>query len=163
MLSVVQRKIAGCGRGWVRWDLKKSLPAKRNERWRTGFRWASAVLLLLSAGLIPGAARAHADEQPASKLRIEVTGVDANMSKPVANASVYLRWDEESGILHRKKEIELNFKTDQEGIVKVPEVPRRKILIQIVAPGWHTYGRYYDIAKDEEIIQIKLEKPPRWY
>ena len=107
---------------------------------------------------------AHADdEQPASKLRIEVTGVDANTSKPVANASVYLRWDEESGILHRKKEIELNFKTNQEGIVKVPEVPRRKILIQIVAPGWHTYGRYYDIAKDEEIIQIKLEKPPRWY
>jgi hypothetical protein len=101
------------------------------------------------------------DDEAVSKIRIEVTGGDA--SKPVANASVYLRWDEEGGMLHRKKEVELNFKTNQEGVVKIPDIPRRKILVQIVAPGWHTYGKYYDISKDEELIQIKLEKPPRWY
>lgn len=96
-----------------------------------------------------------------SRLRIDVTGVDAD--KPISNASVYIRWDETGGLLRKKKQAELDFKTNEDGSVKVPEVPKGKILIQVVAQGWHTFGKYYDIAKDEETIQIKLDKPPRWY
>jgi hypothetical protein len=57
----------------------------------------------------------------------------------------------------------MNFKTNQDGSVKVPEVRIGKILIQIVVPGWKTYGKWYVIEKEEETIQIKLEKPPHWY
>lgn len=96
-----------------------------------------------------------------SRLRIEVTGVDAD--KPINNASVYIRWDETGGLLHKKRQAELDFKTNEDGSVKVPEVPKGKILIQVVAQGWHTFGKYYDIEKDEETIQIKLDKPPHWY
>ncbi len=96
-----------------------------------------------------------------AKLRIEVKAGDEN--KAVGNASVYIRYDEPHGVFHRKKEIELNFKTNQDGSVKVPEVPRGKVLVQVVAPGWHTFGRWYVVEKDEEIIEIKLEKPPQWY
>jgi hypothetical protein len=96
-----------------------------------------------------------------SKLRIDVTGADSD--KPISNASVYIRWDETGGLLHKKKQAELDFKTNLDGSVKVPEVPRGKILIQVVAEGWHTFGKYYDVEKDEETIQIKLDKPPRWY
>jgi len=63
----------------------------------------------------------------------------------------------------KDKQAEENFKTNQDGTLKVPSVPRGKILIQVIAPGWHTYGKYYDIDKDEVEIQIKLDKPPRWY
>jgi hypothetical protein len=100
------------------------------------------------------------DEQPMAKLKIEVTG---NTGKPVAEASVYVRFSESGGLFHKDKLAEMNFKTNEDGTVKVPEVPQGKVLIQVVAKGWHTYGKWYDIEKEEETIQIKLEPPPHWY
>ena len=95
------------------------------------------------------------------RLRIEVvSGADG---KPIGNASVYVRYNESGGFLHKDKLAELNFKTNQDGSAKVPEVPQGKILIQVVAKGWHTYGKWYDIDTDEQTIQIKLDPPPHWY
>jgi hypothetical protein len=94
-----------------------------------------------------------------TKLRIMVTAND----KPVGNASVYVKYNETGGLFHREKLAEMNFKTNEDGSVKVPEVPRGKILIQVIAKGWHTYGKWYDIETDGETIQIKLEEPHHWY
>ena len=105
---------------------------------------------------------AKSDDEEELKIRISV--VAAETGKPVGNASVYIRFPEgKTFFTHKDKEAEMNFKTNQDGSVKVPGVPRGKILIQIVAPGWHTYGKWYDIEKDDEQIDIKLDKPPRWY
>jgi hypothetical protein len=126
---------------------------------------ALLVLLLAascSAMYAPGLA-AQNDKEPAAKekrngtsrLRIEVTGGDEN--KPVAEASVYLRFPKD-------KKAELDLKTSQEGIARSPEIPQGKVLIQIVAPGWKTYGEYHDISESEQTIQIHLVKPTtRWY
>jgi hypothetical protein len=95
------------------------------------------------------------------KLKIEV--VSAADGKPVGNASVYVRYNESGGFLHKDKLAELNFKTNQDGSVKVPEIPQGRILIQVIAKGWHTYGKWYDIDTDEQTIQVKLEPPPHWY
>ncbi len=94
------------------------------------------------------------------KLRIEVTGADG---KPVGNASVYVRFNEPGGFLHHDKLAELNFKTNQDGSVKVTDVPQGKILIQVVAKGWHTFGKWYEFNTDAETVQIKLDPPPHWY
>jgi hypothetical protein len=100
--------------------------------------------------------------EPATvKLRIEVTS--AADGKPVGNASVYVRFNESGGFLHKDKLAELNLKTNQDGSAKVPEVPQGKILIQVIAKGWHTFGKWYDIETDEQTIQVKLEPPPHWY
>lgn len=105
---------------------------------------------------------AKSDDAPESKLRVSVVAADTG--KPVANASVYIRFPEgKTFFTHKDKEAEMNFKTNQDGRVKVPSVPRGKILVQIVAPGWHTYGKWYEIEKDEEEINIRLDRPPRWY
>lgn len=108
---------------------------------------------------------ANKDEQKPSepsmtKLKIVVTGAE---SKPIGNASVYVRFNTSGGFLRHEKEIEMNFKTNQDGTVKVPEIPQGKVLIQVIATGWHTYGKWYDVEKDEETIAIKLEPPPHWY
>jgi hypothetical protein len=95
-----------------------------------------------------------------TKLRILVTG---NTDKPVANASVYVRYNVSGGLLHHDKLTEMDLKTNQDGSVKVPEIPQGKIMIQVVAPGWHTYGKWYDVDKSEQVISIKLEPPPHWY
>ncbi len=99
-------------------------------------------------------------ESATTKLRIVVT---AGEDKPIGNASVYVRFSTAGGFLRHEKQVEMNFKTNQDGSVKVPEVPQGKILIQVIAKGWHTYGRWYDVEKDEETIAIKLEPPPHWY
>lgn len=98
-------------------------------------------------------------DQGTTKLRIIVTGND----KPVSNASVYVKYNEPGGLFHHEKLAEMNFKTNLDGSVKVPEIPRGKILIQVIAKGWHTYGKWYEIETESETIQIKLEPPPRWY
>jgi hypothetical protein len=95
-----------------------------------------------------------------TKIRIHVT--DAN-DKPLSNASVYVRYYESGGFLRHEKLSELSFKTNQEGSVKIPPIPQGKILIQVLAKGWHTFGKWYDINKDEESVSIKLEPPPHWY
>jgi hypothetical protein len=104
------------------------------------------------------------DEKPSgsgtTRLRIQVTDP---RDKPVGNASVYVRYYTSGGFLRREKLAELDFKTNQDGSVKVPEIPQGKILIQVIAKGWHTYGKWYDIEKEEESVPIKLEPPPHWY
>jgi hypothetical protein len=100
-------------------------------------------------------------EDLTTKVRLVVTAGEAN--KPVGNASVYIRYLREGGLLHRSKDVEMNFKTNLDGRVKVPDLPRRKILIQVIAEGWKTFGKWYVLDKDEETIEIKLERPPHWY
>ena len=100
--------------------------------------------------------------EPATvKLKIEV--VAAADGKPIGNASVYVRFNESGGLFHHDKLAELNFKTNQDGSAKVPEIPQGRIEIQVVAKGWHTFGQWYDVDTDEQTIQIKLAPPPHWY
>ena len=47
--------------------------------------------------------------------------------------------------------------------MKVPAIPQGKIMIQVIATGWHTFGKWYDMDKEEESVAIKLEPPPHWY
>jgi hypothetical protein len=99
-------------------------------------------------------------QPPTTRLKIEVTDPKG---KPVGNASVYVRFNESSGVFHKDKLAELNLKTNEDGTVKVPDIPQGKILIQVIAKGLHTYGKWYDIEKNEETVQIKLDPPPHWY
>ena len=96
------------------------------------------------------------------KLRIVVTDP---ASKPVANASVYVRFYQDMGGLKHKQNLqELDLKTNQDGSVKVPpQLPQGKIQIQVIAKGLHTFGEWYDIEKDDQIVKIQLQEPPHWY
>lgn len=96
---------------------------------------------------------------PENRLTVEVTGGDAN--KPVENASVYLKTVEEHRI--KDKKTELSVKTNQEGIAHIPDVPLGRVLIQVVADGWKSYGHWYDISDPKQTISIHLERPPKWY
>lgn len=95
-----------------------------------------------------------------TRLKINVTNSE---DKPVGNASVYVRFNEAGGFLRHDKLAELSFKTNQDGSVKVPAVPAGKIMIQVIAKGLHTYGKWYDIEDETATIDIKLEPPPHWY
>jgi hypothetical protein len=94
------------------------------------------------------------------KLKIVVTNPKGN---PVANASVYVRYPKPGGLLHHDDLAEMDLKTNQDGSVKVPPVPRGKVQIQVIAQGWHTFGEWFDVEKDDQQVTIQLQEPPHWY
>jgi hypothetical protein len=96
----------------------------------------------------------------ASRITIEVKG-GAN-EVPVDNASVYVKYVEER-TLRKDKKLELNVKTSRDGVAHVPNAPMGRALVQVIAEGWKTYGRWYDITEEKQIIKIRLERPPKWY
>jgi len=95
-----------------------------------------------------------------NRIRIEVVGGDSDA--PVENASIYLKYVEERK-LRKDKKFELNVKTNREGVAHIPDAPLGKVLVQVIAEGWKTYGKWIEITDPRQIIKIKLEKPPRWY
>lgn len=95
-----------------------------------------------------------------TRITIEVKGGDGDT--PVENASVYVKFIEEHKI-KRDKKLELNVKTNRDGIAHVPDAPLGRVLIQVVAEGWKTYGRWFDITEPTQTIKVHLEKPPKWY
>ena len=96
----------------------------------------------------------------ANRIRIEVVGGDSDT--PVENASVYLKYVEERK-LRKDKKIQLNVKTNREGVAHIPDAPKGKVLVQVIAEGWKTYGKWVEITEPRQVIKVKLEKPPRWY
>jgi hypothetical protein len=108
----------------------------------------------------PNAKDDKSETPRSTRLRINITNSE---DKPVGNASVYVRFSEAGGFLHHDKLAELSFKTNEDGSVKVPAIPAGKILIQVIAKGLHTYGKWYDIEDATATIDIKLEPPPHWY
>ncbi len=95
-----------------------------------------------------------------NRLRIEITGGEKN--QPVENASVYLKFVEPRK-LRKDKKYEVNVKTNRDGIAQVPDAPQGQVLIQVIAEGWKTFGRWYDLDEPKPTIKIHLEKPTRWY
>ena len=131
--------------------------------------WQICTLILMALPALTTAMYAAQDQVPAPKkdqapapnnrLTIEVTAGDS--SKPVENASVYVKTIEEH--LIKDKKFEVNVKTNQEGVAHVPDAPMGRVLVQIVADGWKPYGHWYDITDPKQVIKIHLERPPKWY
>jgi len=95
-----------------------------------------------------------------SRITIEVTGGEKDT--PVENASVYVKYVEEHK-LRKDKKLELNVKTNRDGVAHVPNAPLGRVLIQVIAEGWKTYGRWYDITDTKQVFKIQLQRPPKWY
>lgn len=139
----------------------------KNIRVKKILLWGAAAVLLGVAGLRmqgQGSAQKPAPAKPSrvetgNRLRIEVSGGENN--KPVENASVYVKYVE-SGLLKDKK-VELNVKTNRDGVAHVPDAPLGRALIQVVAEGWKTYGRWYEVTEPQQNIKVHLERPPKWY
>ena len=97
--------------------------------------------------------------ESAARLTIEVSGGEKNA--PVENASVYVKYVEEH--LIKDKKFELNVKTNREGTAHIPDAPMGKVLVQVVAEGWKTYGRLFEVTDPKQTLKVHLEKPVKWY
>ncbi len=121
------------------------------------FLIVTAVVIVLGVGLI-GLAGAQDDDGPMSDLRFVVVR-DYN-GKPVRNAAVVLHPVNRKGKQSRGG---LELKTDGEGRTNIDGIPYGPLRIQVLAPGFQTFGEDYQIDKAEMLITVKLKRPGGQY
>ena len=124
-------------------------------------------LLILVMAIAAGGQEKSADpkakaDSDSKDVRLTIVVTAGENKKPVENASVYIRYVEERKLAKDKK-IEMNLKTSQSGVCHVPAIPAGKILVQVIAEGWKTYGEYYEASEADQTINISLVRPPKWY
>ena len=120
-------------------------------------RGMASVVALLALLIAAGPAGAGDDE-----LRLEVVVSAEETGKPIPGASVYVKYKEERFLRKDKKE-ELTGKTNEEGRAVVPGVRAGKVLVQVVAKGWKTFGQEYEVMGPKHTIEIKLKPAKKWY
>ncbi|MDP9263621.1 MAG: carboxypeptidase-like regulatory domain-containing protein [Acidobacteriota bacterium] len=111
-----------------------------------------ALLSLVLVSLL--AAVAGASDKPQANLKFVV--LKAHNGKPVRNASVVLHLVDKKGKQARGG---YQLKTDAEGKTSFDGAPYGKLRVQVLTPGFQTFGEDYDIDQPEVEFVIKLKKP----
>lgn len=91
---------------------------------------------------------------------LEFTVIRDNNGKPVRNAEIVLHPVDKDG---RQRDEGLELKTHEDGKCSINGIPYGKMRIQVIAPGFKTYGEDYDINQPNHDITIKLQKPAEQY
>ena len=101
-------------------------------------------------------------DPPMTKLQIEVK---THAGKPVDRASVVVRFIEGRSVAKFGKKIKTNWelRTNQEGIARIPPIPQGKILVQVIAKGYQTFGETVEVNEEAKTVQVKLNAPQQQY
>jgi hypothetical protein len=91
--------------------------------------------------------------------------VKTQSNKPVDNASVIVKFVQGRNMakLGKSNTLEWEMHTNQEGSVKIPPIPQGKILIQVIAKNYQTFGQTFDIDETEKTIDVRLNPPQSQY
>ncbi len=93
-------------------------------------------------------------EQKTASLNFQVVK-EAN-GKPVRNAEVVLHLLDKDG---KQLQAGLELKTHENGKAETSGIPYGKLRVQVIAPGFRTYGEDFDINQPNLEIMIKMQKP----
>ena len=88
---------------------------------------------------------------------LSFTVVKDRNGKPIRNAAVILHPVNKDG---KQEAGGLELKTDPEGKASINSVPYGKTRIQVIAPGFQTFGEDYDVRQPAHEFTIRM-KPPR--
>ncbi len=126
---------------------------------KKSFCIVSAVIVVLGFGIMErAAAQQDDDEGPMSDLRFVVVK-DYN-GKPVRNAAVVLHPVDRKGQQSRGG---MELKTDNEGRTNIDGIPYGSLRVQVLAPGFKTFGEDYEINKADMEITVRLKRPAGQY
>jgi hypothetical protein len=96
-----------------------------------------------------------------TKLTVVVTN---SSGRPVDRADVIVKFSGRSILkLGAKVRTSWEMRSSQEGVAHIPELPKGKILIQVIAKNYQTFGQTYDVSEDERTIEVKLNPPQSQY
>lgn len=118
------------------------------------------VTIGVAAGLLLGLATGRLAADDRDKVRLEISVSAETTGEPIKYATVYVKY-KQSRALRRDKEHTMTLKTNPDGKAIVPEVPEGRVLVQVIAPGWKTYGEFHEISGPKQVIEIKLKRPKK--
>ena len=112
------------------------------------------ALVLVAAGLWAG--------PPMTKLTIQVT---TEGGRPVDRASVVVKFVEGRSYVKLGKKIRTTYelRTNQDGQAQIPSIPQGKILVQVIAKGYQSFGQTFDVNEEEKTLEVKLNPPQNQY
>jgi hypothetical protein len=118
-------------------------------------RFAIVCLLsmLLPAAALAGKKPSESDQKTAS---VNMTVIRNSSGKPVKNAEVVIHLIDNHG---KAKQEGLELKTHEDGKAEASGIPYGKVRIQVIAPGFRTYGEDFSINQPNHEFTIKLQKP----
>jgi hypothetical protein len=121
----------------------------------------SVRTLFVSVVVLAGLA-AVALAAPMTKIHIVLKD---QAGKPVDHASVVVRFVQGHSVVKLGKAIRTTFelRSNQEGEANIPSIPQGKILVQVIAKGYQTFGKTFDVAEDEKTLEITLNPPQQQY
>jgi Carboxypeptidase regulatory-like domain len=104
------------------------------------------------------AAQQDDDDGPMSDLRFLVVK-DYN-GKPIRNAAVVLHPVTRKG---KQAMGGMELKTDNDGKTNIDGIPYGPLRVQVLAPGFQTFGEDYEIDRPKLEITVKLKRPKGQY
>lgn len=94
---------------------------------------------------------------PAEKTAsVNVIVVKNANGKPVKNAEVVLHLLDNHG---KQKQEGMELKTHEDGKAEATGIPYGKVRVQVIAPGFQTYGQDFTVDQPNLEITIKMQKP----
>lgn len=91
---------------------------------------------------------------------LTVAVMDAVKDRPVPKAAVTVHFVSGRRMLRMKKvRAEWNTKTNNKGLAELPEMPSGRVRLQVIAPGFQTYGDEFEISGKEQTVTVKLKRP----
>jgi hypothetical protein len=112
---------------------------------------------ILALFFLPVLLAAHASAQAST---VKVVVLKDDNGKPVRNAAVILHQVKQNG-KQAKGGIEL--KTDAEGKTESDGMPYGTLRVQVIAPGFQTFGNDYTINQLEQTVTVRLKRPQGQY
>ncbi len=124
-------------------------------------RFFVVLAVMVALGIVLGAPRGawaqdEDDEGPMSNMKFLVVR-DAS-GKPVKNAAVVLHPVKKNG---KQSMGGLELKTDEEGKTWIDGIPYGPLRVQVLAPGFQTFGEDYDIKQPETADYREAEEADR--
>ena len=117
--------------------------------------------LLFVPALLLGAFTACA-AVPMTKLNMVVK---TESGRPIDHASVVVRFVQGHSVVKLGKAIRTTFelRSNQEGEARIPSIPQGKILVQVIAKGYQTFGQTFEVTEEEKTLEITLNPPQQQY
>jgi hypothetical protein len=105
------------------------------------------------------AKRGRKYKAPPPTSHVEVTVIRATNSKPIENAAVIFH-----PLVDGRDSGNMELKTNEDGKAMIDLLATgSSVRVQIIAPGFQTYGEDYKVDKDNMAIEVKLKRPASQY
>jgi Carboxypeptidase regulatory-like domain len=121
---------------------------------RDGWDWFGMTIAFVMAMAMPCTLLAAGQ-----MTTVHVQVKDAKTGEPIYQARLTLRYREQGGFMRRSKIISYTSKTNKNGKGQFPLVPMGTVTLMVTAPDHNTYGKEFEITKENQLIEVKLQKP----